>query len=128
MTVRRLVADLQALGVRVAVDGDGIVWEAQGDDPPDHLIDALTFLQSGVRAVLTGRRWFGFDKSTGKACGPRPKDGKGMLAFGALDPAAKLPPNVSYLSCEGDSSWDRITPDERRRLPFLFAIAIDRGR
>lgn len=128
MTVRRLIADLAAIGVRVVVDEMGLEWIADADDPPDQLLDALAVLHTGVRAVLSGRRWFGFDATTGRPCGPRPKDGAGLLAFGALDPNAKLPPNVSFLCCEGDTGWDRIDADARRLLPFLFATATERNR
>lgn len=124
MTVRRLLSDLRAFGVTVRVDGSAIVWEA--DDPPDHLLDVLGVLRTGARAVLSGRRWYGFDANTGKPCGPRP-NGSGMLAFGALDPNAKVPANVSYLACEGDTSWDRIDPDARRELPYLFASEVGRS-
>jgi hypothetical protein len=73
-----------------------------------------------VRAVLTGRRWHGFDPRTGQACGPTPAAGRGLLAYGALDPSAKLPANVGYLSVEGDAVWDRIGDRARAELPYLF--------
>lgn len=122
MTVRHLMADLSAAGVVLEVDGGGVNWSCAGDDdPPDRLLDALAVLHTGVRAVLTGKRWFGIDPETGKPCGPRPKDGAGLLAFGALDPSSKLPHNVGFLCCEGDAVWDRISRTSRIELPYLFA-------
>ena len=121
MTVRHLLAELAAARVNLEVDGAGLNWVADGDDPPAGLLAALAVLGTGVRAVLTGRRWWGFDPRTGKACGPTPAEHRGLLAYGALDPGAKLPANVGFLSVEGDAVWDRIDERARAELPHLFA-------
>jgi hypothetical protein len=89
--------------------------------PPAHLAGPLAVLHTGVRALLTGRRWFGLDPTTGKPCGPHPARGDGPLAFGALDPTHPLPPAVGLLSVEGDSCWDRLHPLARLDRPELFA-------
>jgi hypothetical protein len=127
VTVRHLLAALTATRVRLEVDGPHLNWQAEGDDPPPDLLAALAVLHTGLRAVITGRRWFGIDPRTGRPCGPRPKEGRGLLAFGALDPSQKLPPAAGLLSVEGDAVWDRVHPLARLDMPHLFASEPDRG-
>lgn len=122
MTAAALLAALTAAGCRPTVDGEELVFDRP---PPDHLAGPLGVLHTGVRAVLAGRRWYGFDPATGRACGPFPARGDGLLAFGALDPARPLPANVGYLSVGGDACWDRISPFARFDHPELFAPDIE---
>jgi hypothetical protein len=84
-------------------------------------------LHNGVRTVVTGRRWRGFDRTTGKGCGPHPARADGPLAFVALDPARPLPSNVGLLSVEGDGCWVRLSPLARLDHPELFAPDISRS-
>ena len=127
MTVRHLMTALAAARVRLEAGGTTLYWVAEGGGPADDLIDALAVLHTGVRAVITGRRWFGIDCKTGRPCGPQPKACDGLLGFGALDPGRKLPHNVGLLSVEGDPIWDRVAPLARLDLPHLFAPEPDRG-
>lgn len=79
-------------------------------------------LLTGVRAVATGRRWFGNDRHTGRPCGPLPAAGSGPHAFGALDPSAELPRGVGLLTVEGPGEVaDRIPATMVEEFPELFA-------
>jgi hypothetical protein len=89
---------------RPAVQGDELVFAA---DVPADLDPAVEALQTGLRAVLTGRRWFGIEGATGRGT--------------ELDPGAPIPAGVTLLSVEGDERWDRIAPSARLDLPGLFA-------
>ena len=53
--------------------------------------------------------------------GPTPAAAHGLLAHGDLDPGAKLPANVGFLSVEGDAVWDRVGERARIEFPHLFA-------
>jgi len=79
-------------------------------DPPLELDVVLRVLHTGVRAVLTGRRWWG---STGTK--PRVVE---------LNPAAPIPAGIELLAVEGDDCWDRIRPDAHIDLPKLFAAPV----
>jgi hypothetical protein len=125
VTVHHLLADLRAAGVRLEVCGERLNWSVEGDDPPEELLRAMRTLQTGLRAVLTGKRWFGLDARTGRACGPHPACGHGLLAFGALDPTRTLPTAVGLLSVEGDSCWDRLSPLARLDSTALFAPSVE---
>lgn len=114
MTAASLLADLTAADCRPAVEGEELALDRP---PPDHLAGPLAVLHTGVRALLTGRRWFGLDLATGRSCGPHPARGDGPLAFGGLDPGRTLPANVGLLCVEGDSCWDRIGPPRPPRPP-----------
>lgn len=125
MTATALLAALTAAGCRPIVEGEELVFDRP---PPPRLAGRLGVLHTGVRAVLAGRRWYGFDPATGRACGPHPARGDGPLAFGALDPARLLPPTVGYLSVGGDACWDRLPPFARLDHPDLFAPDIEPAR
>ena len=101
-TVRDLVSALGPFGP--AADGEELTFAA---DPPEALDAALGVLHTGVRAALTGRRWYGCDGRTGRVA--------------ALNPAAPIPAGVTLLCVEGDDRWDRIDPAARLDLPRLFA-------
>lgn len=87
-----------------AVEGDELVF---GSDPPADLEPALRVLHTGVRALLSGRRWWGCDSDTGRVV--------------VLNSAAPVPDGVSLLAVEGDALWDRIAPEARADHPRLFA-------
>jgi hypothetical protein len=79
-----------------------------GVAPPAELISLLRVLHTGVRALLSGRKWFGCgsERATGA---PRP-----------LSPDAPIPDGITLLSVEGDQRWDRIGAAARLDLPDLF--------
>src|SRR5215207_8294582 len=81
-----------------AVEGGALVFDL---DPPAELLPALRVLHTGIRAAVTGRRWYGCG-SDRKTAAPRP-----------LDPAVPIPPGITLLAVEGDERWDRIDPSGR---------------
>jgi hypothetical protein len=105
-TARVLLTLIEPFGV--AVEGADLVFAA---DLPTNLEPALTVLHTGVRAVLTGRRWYGCDGDTGRVI--------------ELNPATPVPPGITLLSVEGDQRWDRIHPAAWLDCPELF---VARGR
>lgn len=125
MTASTLLAALTAVGCRPAVEGEELVFDRS---PPDHLASPLAVLHTGVRALVSERRWFGLDPATGKPCGLHPARRDGLLAFGALDPARELPATVGLLAVEGDSCWDRLDPHARLNHSALFATIVARAR
>lgn len=124
MTASTLLAALTAAGCRPAAEGEDLILH---HPPPPALVSALEVLHTGVRAALTGQRWFGLDPVTGRPCGPYPTRGTGPLAFGALDPARELPPAVGLLGVERDTCWDRLHPLARLDQPALFAPSVVPG-
>jgi len=89
-----------------AVEGAGLVFDR---DPPPDLAAALGVLHCGVRALLTGRPWYGCG-SDRRTAAPR-----------RLDPAAPIPEGVTLVCVGGDPRWDRLDPAARLDLPELFA-------
>lgn len=90
---------------RPAVEGGALVFDL---DPPADLLPLVRVLHTGIRAALTGRKWYG--------CGTERKTAAPRL----LDLRARIPPDVWLLAVEGDERWDRIRPDSRIDLPPLF--------
>jgi hypothetical protein len=86
------------------VEDDGLTLTL---DPPRELVRVAVVLHTGVRAVLTGRRWYGCDGRTGRVF--------------ELDPGHLIPAAVTLLCVEGDHRWDRIHPGARLDHPRLFA-------
>ena len=109
-TIPTTAAGLLALVAefRPTVEGGALAFDL---DPPADLLPLLRVLHTGIRAGLTGRRWYGCG-STSKTAAPRP-----------LDPSAPIPDGITLLCAEGDERWDRIRPDARLDLPRLFAPA-----
>ena len=103
------VRDLLAI---VAPFGPGVEDEelAFATDPPADLEPALRVLHTGVRAILTGRAWWG--ASTQKK--PRVVE---------LRTDKPIPADIGLLCVEGDRRWDRIAPDARLDCPHLFEPA-----
>ena len=99
-----------------AVEGDALVFAF---DPPEDLWQMAVILQTGLRAILMKRRWFGID-TDGHSCGPYPSRGNGPLAFGALDTAKPIPQQVRLLTVEGERGWDRVRPASYMNFPQLF--------
>ena len=123
MTASALLAALTAAGCRPTAEGEELVFDRP---PPPHLTGPLGVLHTGVRALVAGRRWLGFDPTTGKPCGPHPARGDGPLGFGSLDPTRELPAAVGLLAVAGDSCWDRLAPLSRLDHPALFAPSVER--
>ena len=84
------------------------------DDAPDELEGYVELLQSGLRAKLASRRWFGID-ANGRGVGPH--------VDGALDFRLPLPSATHCLTVEGDvgAGWDVIDPRAKLDLPDAFA-------
>jgi hypothetical protein len=110
VTARELLDLVGPFGPTVA-DGE-LVLEA---DPPPDLDAALCVLHTGVRAALTGRRWWGCASAK-----PRVVE---------LSPAAPVPADIELLAVEGDDRWDRVHPDARldHKEPFAPAPRIARS-
>jgi hypothetical protein len=107
-TADELLERLRAFGPDV--EGTDLVFESA---PPDELAALLEVLHTGIRARLSGRRWW--------ACladSPR--------AF-ELNPAAQLPPRVALLAVGGDALWDRVPPDAEIDAPHLFFQTSERA-
>jgi hypothetical protein len=101
MTASRLLAAARPFGPTVEADGLSFAHAL----PPD-LHPLVQVVQTGVRAVLGSRRWYGCDSHTGRVI--------------ELSPALPIPDGVSLLAAEGDSCWDRIHPAARLDHPGLF--------
>lgn len=110
-TARSLLAALESFGV--TVEGGELVLAA---DPPAELVGVLRVLHTGVRALLTGRTWYGCGSERATAA-PKP-----------LNPAAPIPAGITLLCVEGDQRWDRIDPAARLDYPSLFAAVKSVGR
>ena len=118
MTATKLLDGLTRAGCSPRIEGPDLVFDA---DPPDDLARYLEVLQTGVRALLLGKRWFGIDPRDGIACGPFRNRISGPLAWGALDPSAMLPRKVGLLIVEGTGEvWDRLGPLATVVFPELF--------
>src|SRR5438105_282997 len=102
-TARALFALVETFGP--AVEGEDAVFAT---DPPTELVPALEVLHTAIRALVTGRKWFG--------CGSE----RATAAPRVLDPGAPIPDGITLLCCEGDRGWDRIHPGARIDLQHLF--------
>jgi hypothetical protein len=91
---------------RPTVEGDELVVEF---DPPAGLLAQLEILHTGVRAILSGRKWEG-----------RTDFMDDRLAVEDLDPAKPIPNRVTHLRVEGDSRWDRVPAKARTGVPGLI--------
>ena len=119
MTAAKLLDAFIVAGCAPALDGPDVVFDT---DPPPGLDRDLDVLLTGVRALLMGKRWYRIDCATGRTVGPYPLRTHGPLAFGCLDPAAKLPRNVGLLTIENGKAerWDRLPPFAVDDLPDCF--------
>lgn len=99
---------LKSLGpLRPAADGCELVLPAL----PAELVGPTRALQTGLRALLTGRPWHAYGVD-GRGVGP--------LRDGALDPAAPVPWAAVKLCVAGDPRWDAVRAGWRLDLPHLF--------
>jgi hypothetical protein len=90
-TTRELVALVVPFGP--IVKGEDLVFDAEIPTP---LEAAMRVLHTGVRAVLTGKSWWG-----ASATNPR------VLLLCADMP---IPANIDLLCVAGDQRWDRMSP------------------
>ncbi len=100
-TARELLGLVQQYGP--TVEGIDLTFDT---DPPPELDAVLSVLHTGVRALLTERRWWG---STSEK--PRVIE---------LNLAAPIPAGITLLSVEGDEVWDRLAADAHLDFPQLF--------
>ncbi|MBP3954958.1 hypothetical protein J8F10_06640 [Gemmata sp. G18] len=111
MTATQLRAALTDAGVSLFVEGVALEFEG---DVPETLGPAMVLLQTGLRALITGRTWWG-----GRSDSPRIEE---------LHPGHLIPDGVTLLCVEGDgsggSSWDRIHPAARIDYPHLFVTSV----
>jgi hypothetical protein len=109
MTVSEIMAQLSATYELSIVD-DALELN---DDVPAELARYAALLQTGIRAKLTGRRWFGIN-AAGRGVGPG--------VDGALDFHRLLPLETELLCVEGDlqGGWDRIGEKAKRQLADAF--------
>ena len=120
MTAAKLLDALVLAGCNPVLEGPDVSFDRE---PPAELDRCLDVLLTGVRAVLMGKRWYGIDCTTGRGCGPFPLRTHGLLAFGCLDPAAKLPRHIGLLIVEApDEQWDRLSPRAILDFPDLFEL------
>ncbi|MBN9517922.1 hypothetical protein J0H58_05270 [bacterium] len=104
LTASDVLASARAFGP--AVEGSDLVFVAA---LPAEVARGGSVLHSGLRAVLSGRAWFG--------CGSSPR----AAAPRRLNPHAQIPHGVTLLAVAGDERWDRIDPAARAAMPELFA-------
>ncbi len=89
-----------------AAEGEELVTDA---DPPAELAARVDVLHTGLRALLTSRKWIG--------CGTERRTAAPVV----LNPAMPIPAGVALLCVEGDGRWDRIGAVARLDFPDLFA-------
>lgn len=70
MTAAELLSALQTAGCDPTVAEDELVLSY---DPPPALAPAVALLHTGVRAILTGKRWYGCDTTTGRTVALEPE-------------------------------------------------------
>jgi len=109
MTARDLLFALSEADCPARAEGEELVFDRE---PPRRLLPYVELLQTGLRAALTARPWYGIQANgepwhgTGKKCDRLGTDG-------ILDPSKLVPNNVAMLTVAGDSEWDRVRPKLR---------------
>jgi hypothetical protein len=101
LTARGLLELTEPFGP--AVEDGELVFDS---DPPIELEALLPVLHTGVRALLSGRRWYG-ERS----------DKPGLTV---LNPARPIPGGITLLCVEEDGQWDRIHRNAWVDFPHLF--------
>jgi hypothetical protein len=97
------------------VEGDKLGF---GSDPPTALKPILRVLHTGIRALVTKRRWFATTASPARS-----NARFSNLSAVELDPDAPIPANTIILCVEGDKRGDRVRPVALIDHPELFAKA-----
>jgi len=110
MTAAKLLGLLTQAGCVPSVRGCFLEFD---EDVPEELEGFVELLQTGLRAIIAGRHWFGID-ADGRGVGP--------LADGALDFRRPLPATARCLAVEGEygAGWDRIDPRALTEHPSAF--------
>lgn len=106
MTAAELTRALAPLAPRVA--GGRLLLAGP---PPPALEPVLPVLQTGVRAVLTGRRWYAIGADG---------LGVGRGVDGSLNPEEPIPWLARKVCVAGDAGWDGLPQAWRLLLPHLF--------
>jgi hypothetical protein len=99
VTARELYDRLSAAGVLLTVDGRKLLGAG---DIPAELVEYVEVLASGLRAIVTGRPWWGS------------RSDKPGLEVLPLD--QRIPEYITKLCVEGDGKWGRI----KLWLPELY--------
>ena len=110
MTCNELLDALAAAGVRVIAGTDGLAIEG---NVPAELASPLLALQTGVRALATGKDWLGLPS--------------GEKLFYTIDPLRPVPAGIDWLAVRGDVSCDRLNPHTRANHPELFEQVVAGG-
>ncbi|MCE9563192.1 MAG: hypothetical protein K8U57_14205 [Planctomycetes bacterium] len=105
MTSYLLLEELKARRVRIGVNAGRLTVVGT---IPRELRDRFMILGTGIRAMLTGKIWWG--------CGSEVKYAGAI----SLPTAGVIPAWVTLLSVEGDERWDRIHPSAWIDFPDLF--------
>lgn len=109
LTAAAVYRDLVNGGAIVTIEGEDLVVT----DSPTEVLARLSVLHTGVRAMVSGRRWFGYPPKTG--------------VVAELNPALPIPAGVSVLCVEGDRrGWDRLPGSAVADYPTLFGPALRR--
>jgi len=107
-TARELLARVVYLAP--SVEAGELVF---GVKVPADLLADLKVLHTGVRALLTGRAWWGSSTDV-------------PVRVWVLNPNEPIPDGIGLLCVAGDARWDRIAPDPRCDCPHLFAASVPR--
>ncbi|CAN5332531.1 hypothetical protein BH11PLA2_BH11PLA2_01750 [soil metagenome] len=107
MTASDLLKALSDAGVTVSMDAGKLRVSA---NVPEALGGPLAILQTGIRAILTGRPWYGYPAGAASW-----KDG----ASNPLSPSRLLPAGFTML-CVAGGKWNRIRPDLVQAHPELW--------
>ena len=102
MTARELLDALTPY--RPAVEDGDLVYD---DGVPPGLLAVLQPLNTGIRALLANRPWWGVCPDLS----PRPF---------VLNPNMRLPAGVKLACAEGDAGWDRMPSAALHEMPHLF--------
>lgn len=107
-TARELLA--RVLPFAPSVDGPNLV----GPTPlPAEWVADVKVLQTGLRALLTGRAWWGSSSDA-------------PVRVRVLSPDEPIPDGIGLVCVAGDARWDRISPDARCDFSHLFAAPVPR--
>lgn len=83
-------------------------------DVPDFLCPLVRIFQTGIRSIITGKKWFSNDANG---------HGTGLREFGALDPRLPIPMATTWLAVEGDPGWDKVRWEWKEFNPECFVTA-----
>ncbi len=99
MTARELYDRLAAAGVSLTAEGEKLFGTGI---LPAELVDYVSVLGTGLRAIVTGRQWYGMRSTDGRA---------EPILVNVL-----LPEGIDLLSVADDAKWDCV----RLELPDVY--------